>query len=408
MESFCEGDYCVLSHYAPRWGTVEWDEPRVVKGCMTGKMLRSDVRSHCETADEDGEEVFTCFCDSKNYCNGDKATRKLEVQPVSLLTCVCDGRHCKGKTCIGELCSYVVNHKTKEVEQGCVNASVPLIERRSSGACMVPPITGAMHHTVAKTPEELLVTESCVCATDYCNSEKPQINVKETMKCTAFARTEMMGTKIASRNITCTGEYCFKASIKSELGTKLDYATMGCASFIDDASLAEEMNPVGCAKFDSEKVEVEACFKTDDKRAIGRARANQEMTTPRRKSKSSKSKAKPKMEVTYDDDEEEEEEEKPRPRKPSKPKSRPKEENEEEEETPEEIQEEGEEDKGGTAAAHYIFERPTMPPVPDDSNVALISVFLLVIVLIALSGLVWKLELHKKLFRSSYDTVAGG
>ena len=58
MESFCEGDYCVLAHYAPRWGTVEWDEPRIVKGCMNGKMLRSDIRSHCETADEEGEVIF--------------------------------------------------------------------------------------------------------------------------------------------------------------------------------------------------------------------------------------------------------------------------------------------------------------------------------------------------------------
>ncbi|EPB66838.1 hypothetical protein ANCCEY_14067, partial [Ancylostoma ceylanicum] len=66
------------------------------------------------------------------------------------LTCVCSGKHCKEDTCIGEMCSYVINHRTKEIEQGCVNASVPLVERRSMGACMIPPITGAMHHTVAK------------------------------------------------------------------------------------------------------------------------------------------------------------------------------------------------------------------------------------------------------------------
>lgn len=55
MGNFCEGDYCVLAHYAPRWGTAEWGEPKLVKGCMNGKMLRSDVRSHCETADEEGD-----------------------------------------------------------------------------------------------------------------------------------------------------------------------------------------------------------------------------------------------------------------------------------------------------------------------------------------------------------------
>lgn len=52
MGSFCEGNYCVLSHYAPRWGTLEWGEPKIVKGCMSGSMLRDDVRSHCETVDE--------------------------------------------------------------------------------------------------------------------------------------------------------------------------------------------------------------------------------------------------------------------------------------------------------------------------------------------------------------------
>jgi hypothetical protein len=35
---------------------------------------------------------------------------------------------------------------------------------------MLQPITGAMHHTVAKTAEDLLHTESCVCEGDYCNS----------------------------------------------------------------------------------------------------------------------------------------------------------------------------------------------------------------------------------------------
>lgn len=64
------------------------------------------------------------------------------MQPVPLLTCVCEGSHCKSSTCLGELCSYVKNHKTKQTEQGCVNASVPLVERRSAGACMIPPITG--------------------------------------------------------------------------------------------------------------------------------------------------------------------------------------------------------------------------------------------------------------------------
>lgn len=39
-----------------------------------------------------------------------------------------------------------------------------------------------------------------------------------------------------------------------------EYKTMGCASFLDGAELAEELQPTGCARFESEKVEVESCF----------------------------------------------------------------------------------------------------------------------------------------------------
>lgn len=58
MGTFCEGDYCILGTYAPRWGTVEWGEPRTIKGCISGRMLEKSIRSHCETADSDGEVLF--------------------------------------------------------------------------------------------------------------------------------------------------------------------------------------------------------------------------------------------------------------------------------------------------------------------------------------------------------------
>lgn len=54
LGSFCHGDLCVLSYYAPRWGDIEWGKPQVVKGCLSGKMVRGDIRSHCETADAEG------------------------------------------------------------------------------------------------------------------------------------------------------------------------------------------------------------------------------------------------------------------------------------------------------------------------------------------------------------------
>ena len=78
----------------------------------------------------------------------------------------------------------------------------------------------------------------------------------------------------------CTGEYCFKAQIKSSLGHMTSYKTAGCASFDVEAELAEELDPTGCARFTSENLEVEACFQTKDRAAIGRARANQQVREP--------------------------------------------------------------------------------------------------------------------------------
>jgi len=86
------------------------------------------------------------------------------------------------------------------------------------------------------------------------------------MKCQTFVRAEVMGTKMASRNVSCSGEYCFKAKISryraeiislnhiypdkvwvyfSKLGNMAKYSTIGCASFINDAELSEELNPTG-------------------------------------------------------------------------------------------------------------------------------------------------------------------
>ncbi|VDK68839.1 unnamed protein product [Litomosoides sigmodontis] len=478
MGTFCEGDYCMLGTYAPRWGTVEWGEPRTVKGCMSGRMLEKNIRSHCETADEDSEEPFTCFC-NRDYCNNDKAIRRLESAVVPLITCVCRGAHCESRTCIGEMCSYVFNHRTKKSEQGCVNASVPLIERRSAGSCMIPPITGAMHHTISKDPHELLATESCVCMTDYCNSEKPEITQPERMKCQTFVTLEAMGTEVTSRNTTCTGEFCFKASIKSKLGHMTKYKTMGCASFLDGAELAEELQPTGCARFESEKVEVESCFQTNDRRAIARARANQETVLPKERNKELKyrktMKKPPKMDLDYEDEErgeeEREEEEEKESRKKQKGEDRKerkekgkeegkkeeedeieseeyqdgrrmsgkkengksggsggyeneeeKEEEEEGGEEEEEEEEEGEEKEREKeeknernvqsnkeeATTLFIFEKPTEPAIPDDSDATMVTVFILLMVLIVMSGAVWKFQLHKRLFRANYDTVAGG
>ena len=102
------------------------------------------------------------------------------------------------------------------------------------------------------------------------------------------------------------------------------------------------------------------------------------------------------MEVTeFENDEEEAEDERrdeEQERKTQKEKS-----------NEEDNYDENDDEPKSTTKLHFIFERPTLPPEPEDSNTALIAVFLLIILLIVLSALVWKFELHKKLFRANYD-----
>lgn len=62
-------------------------------------------------------------------------------------------------------------------------------------------------------------------------------------------------------NTTCEGEFCFKVEIKSKLGHMKEYTAMGCASFTGEDDLAEELNPIGCAEFESEQLFVKACYR---------------------------------------------------------------------------------------------------------------------------------------------------
>ncbi|CAB3408678.1 unnamed protein product [Caenorhabditis bovis] len=437
MGSFCEGDYCMVSQYAPRWGSVRWGEPEIVKGCVSGKMISKDIRDHCEWA-EDAEEPFTCFCNGKDLCNSPKMIRRFEKENVELVRCVCKGSHCRNdKTCLGEFCTYNINHRTKEVEQGCSNASVPLVERRAIGSCMAPPITGAMHHNVAKDAASLLAVEACVCGTDYCNSEKPAPSVPEKEKCAAYVEVNSMGTKTQSKNITCKGEYCFKTTVKSKIGALAGYTTYGCASFTGEDELPEELDPTGCAYFKSEKLEVKTCYMTKDKQAIGRALALKqvpESSAPaaRKPGKGGRRKQQREDEMDDEEDDVEEEEEEEEPVKEKKPPKKTKNSGKEdkpeksreskEERKSQEVEEEDDEDEDeeepkskeekapirATTVKSFIFEKPTQPPIPDDRNTTMITVFVLLILCILGSGIVIKFELHKKLKRSSYDTVAGG
>ncbi|KAF7639180.1 hypothetical protein Mgra_00001411 [Meloidogyne graminicola] len=402
MGSKCKGDYCMIvsdlqtsdyySRYAPRWGTMVW-------GCLSGRMIKNDLRSHCEVLmdknsreEDEAKKPFTCFCDNRDYCNKISIAERLEKEKVKLYTCICKGTHCKdAKKCVGELCTYVINRKTNEVEQGCVNASVPLIERRSAGACAMPPITGAMHHTLAKVPDDLLYTESCACEGNNCNSKKPKIRVPEKSKCEARVEVEVMGQNMISKNnATCTGEFCFKVKIRSKIGHMTNYLTTGCASFDDKAILPEELKPTGSASFFSENLDIEAHFRTFDKEAVSRHKSR---SKGNKKTKShSRSEEK-----NYEEEEEDEENEDLMNEN----------EWEDEEEKKEKEENEFKEQKTEEKTQHYIIEKPTFgPELNESTNSTLISVFVLLILLILLSGVVWKFQLHKRLFRASYDSVA--
>lgn len=215
---------------------------------------------------------------------------------------------------------------------------------------------------------------------------------------------------MSSRTINCTGEYCFKVNITSELGYMRNFRTIGCVSFVEDAELAEELNPTGCAKFQSEKVTVESCFMTDDEEAKARAKANMQrkpklITAPPETHKHTTEKPyefEPAAPIKVDDEEEgtekekeeeEEEEEEREGKKPHHPRHQEKSEKEEERKKPVET---------------YIFQGPTEAPIPEDSNTTLVAVFVVIMIIIVIAGVIWKFELHKKVFRASYDTVAGG
>uniref|UniRef100_A0A915K6W3 Uncharacterized protein n=1 Tax=Romanomermis culicivorax TaxID=13658 RepID=A0A915K6W3_ROMCU len=47
-------------------------------------------------------------------------------------------------------------------------------------------------------------------------------------------------------------------------------------------------------------------------------------------------------------------------------------------------------------------------PPDNDGNTALVAVFVVIMVLILVAGVIWKFELHKKIFQARYQTVAGG
>ncbi|KAI6174357.1 hypothetical protein M3Y98_01181500 [Aphelenchoides besseyi] len=258
MTKACEGDICVSSFYAPKWNEVTWSKSRAVYGCLSGNMTTSAFRDHCETTtDELGRTVYSCVCQTP-LCNGRLAT-KLPREEIDYVECNCEGRHCEHPTCTGRSCTYVVNHLTMQTERGCSNLSIPILDRRVSGSfCSIPPLTGSLHTNVARTGDDLLQIELCMCQTPYCNRDRPLIHVPKEMKCAEKIRGTFYGQK---------------SNIAAEPS---EFTVNGCISFANGTRLNEEFEPSGCAYFSSHGLRIRSCFETSDSTAINRARETRE------------------------------------------------------------------------------------------------------------------------------------
>ncbi|KFD70121.1 hypothetical protein M514_02279, partial [Trichuris suis] len=439
----CEGRYCLVSSYASVWGQTHFGQATHVKGCINGSLLRRSVRSHCEVySDGDSsEDIKMCICNA-DYCNaniGDKVREQVEF-----VTCRCEGSHCgSDKECVGEYCSYVYDSAKKKVHRGCVNRSVPLIERKGEGACMRPPITGATVHSGAL--HQSTNVETCLCSEDYCNERKPKTlrSRKQQRQCRTKARLSWNDFPMETKPGHCYGDHCFKVEMTArQSGTH--YHAEGCISFINEKTTAEELSEKGCVEFQSPSLSVKTCFdsqqeehKTRKEEIVQEEEEEEEEGEEEEEEKEEEEKGKkqtkqtqktrtpkvvhevtteavptePEEEEEYEDEEEEEEEEEAKEEHTSetplkeaihKQKAYPS-----STEHPStgalKAHEEAKEHKEAESLKHEEEEEPEHV----NDNTTLVVAFVVIMVIIAVAGLVWKCELHKKIFHSRYQTVAG-
>jgi len=58
--------------------------------------------------------------------------------------------------------------------------------------------------------------------------KKPKIRVPERSRCEAMVHVDVMGHNMTSKsNAKCTGEFCFKVEIRSEIGNMKEYRSVG-------------------------------------------------------------------------------------------------------------------------------------------------------------------------------------
>lgn len=141
----CVGDYCMIAVYSPKLGKhANLGQAKVVKGCVSGNLLKKELSDQCERFDELNTDVQMCMCDDRNFCNVDVQKADMPMQTTKLVQCMCSDCG-SSKTCVGEYCT-IMTEANGNIIQSCSNRSLPLIERKGEGACMTPPISPNFVH----------------------------------------------------------------------------------------------------------------------------------------------------------------------------------------------------------------------------------------------------------------------
>uniref|UniRef100_A0A8R1U5J1 Activin types I and II receptor domain-containing protein n=1 Tax=Pristionchus pacificus TaxID=54126 RepID=A0A8R1U5J1_PRIPA len=404
-KSGCSGDYCISSYSTPRFGS-EVDDRILVKGCLSGEMLTRNIKSQCYE-NEDNEEV--CIC-NKNKCTT-TGKKKLKRETIEKVTCACtggtkNGCNKQGK-CKGDLCYWTEQIDLEKVTKGCMDVTVPFLERRSIDSCMLPPMSGSMHALPLNKntfDKEVLNTESCICSTNNCNKERPftipstKLKKMDSQKCNSTVRAKINGKEYATKQTFCEGEFCYR--MKVNVNPSEYYHSEGCATFNPKRKMDPEFGTGECATFKGKSLNVLSCYKTTDEEAMKRLEASIQNEEDEESDE----------EETEGEDEQiiDDEPQKGKDERTNGKKNEKKEEEEEEKIEKEEEEEEKKKEGNPTPTKHFVWMEPTEAPTPDESNATMITVFVLIILCICVAGITWKFQLHRKLMRANYDTVAGG
>lgn len=170
----------------------------------------------------------------------------------------------------------------------------------------------------------------------------------------------------------CEGEHCFNVEINAP-DLKINYEAQGCMSYMEKRQLPEELNEAGCVNFTSTVVRIKACFDTPDT-VIREPDVIAPIPPPRihgGRNRTNGNRQKPVVNVPNT----------PagdaliNQKKPEKTKI------------------------GGVDQEDTAEE--------GDGNTTIVVVFVVLMVIIVIAGVVWKFELHKKIFQARYQTVAG-